>query len=195
MKQYVEDNGWLHFEIGKGMYGIPEAGRLANDLLRARLKKFGYLEAKNTPGYWKHIWKPISWTLIVDDLGFNYMNKQHVDELLKIMSQWYIMKMDWKGTSFGGINLKWNYEGERWVEISLPGYIDNILACFIHPHPKIPQDSPHPAPPTKFTQATPAPPSPDESPRLKKKGIERIQKICGSILWYTRACNITTTRR
>ena len=38
LEQYIEDNGWLHFEIGKGMYGIPEAGRLANDLLRARLK-------------------------------------------------------------------------------------------------------------------------------------------------------------
>ena len=38
LKIYIEDDGWLHFEIGKGMYDIPEAGRLANDLLRARLK-------------------------------------------------------------------------------------------------------------------------------------------------------------
>ena len=38
LEQYIEDDGWLHFEIGNGMYGIPEAGRLANDLLRARLK-------------------------------------------------------------------------------------------------------------------------------------------------------------
>ena len=49
--------------------------------------------------------------LIVDDFGFNYMNKQHAEKLLKIMSQWYVMKMDRKGTNFGGINLKWNYEG------------------------------------------------------------------------------------
>ena len=42
LEQYIEDDGWLHFEIGKGMYGIPEAGRLANDLLRARLKKYGF---------------------------------------------------------------------------------------------------------------------------------------------------------
>ena len=38
LEQYIEDDGWIHFEIGKGMYGIPEAGRLANDLLRAKLK-------------------------------------------------------------------------------------------------------------------------------------------------------------
>ena len=43
LEQYIEDDGWLHFEIVKGMYGIPEAGRLANDLLRARLKKMGTL--------------------------------------------------------------------------------------------------------------------------------------------------------
>ena len=85
-------------------------------------------------------------TLIVYDFGFNYTNKQHVDELLKIMSQWYIIKMDWQGTSFVGITLKWNYEGWQWVELSLPGYIDKILAHFRHPQPKRPQDSSHPPP-------------------------------------------------
>ena len=81
-------------------------------------------------------WNSISWTLIVDNFGFNYTNKQHVDELLKIMLQWYVMKMDWEGASFGGITLKWNYEGVRWVELSLPGYIDKILARFCHPPAK-----------------------------------------------------------
>ena len=52
------------------------------------------------------------------------------------MSHWYVMKMDWAGTSFGGITLKWNYDGERWVELSLPGYIEKILAQFRHPQPK-----------------------------------------------------------
>ena len=39
LDQYIEDDGWIHFEIGKGMYGIPEAGILSNDLLRAILKR------------------------------------------------------------------------------------------------------------------------------------------------------------
>ena len=38
LEQYIEDDGWINFEIGKGTYGILEAGRLANDLLRAILK-------------------------------------------------------------------------------------------------------------------------------------------------------------
>ena len=64
-----------------------------------------------------------------------------MDELLKLMSQWYVMKMDWGGTSFRDITLKWNYDGERWLELSLPGYIEKILARFCHPQPKRPQDS------------------------------------------------------
>ena len=65
----------------------------------------------------------------------------------------------------------------------------------ISPSPtKIPQDSQHPAPPTKFTRTTPTPPSPDESPSLDEKGIKRIHQICGSILWYRRACDIKTTK-
>ena len=38
LEQYIGYDGCLHFEIGKGMYGIPEAGILENDLLRTRLK-------------------------------------------------------------------------------------------------------------------------------------------------------------
>ena len=68
LQDYIID-GWLYFLIYKGMYGIPEAGRLANDFLRKRLKELGYYECLHTPGYWRHIWKPISWTLIVDDFG------------------------------------------------------------------------------------------------------------------------------
>ena len=132
LEQYIVDDGWLQFEIVKGMYGIPEAGRLANDMFRARLKKHGYIKATQTPGYWKHLWEPISWTFIVDDFGFKYTNKRHVYELLKIMSQWYVMKMDWPGTSFRGITLKWNYDSERWLELSLPGYIEKTLAQFRH---------------------------------------------------------------
>ena len=33
LKQYIEDKGWIHFEKREGIYGIPEAGRLANNML------------------------------------------------------------------------------------------------------------------------------------------------------------------
>ena len=36
LKEYVH-NGWVYYEIVKGCYGLPQSGRLANDLLRERL--------------------------------------------------------------------------------------------------------------------------------------------------------------
>ena len=44
-------DGWIYFAIDKGMYGIPEAGKLANDLLTERLAKHGYFECTHTPGF------------------------------------------------------------------------------------------------------------------------------------------------
>jgi hypothetical protein len=59
--------GYLYLEIRKGMYGLPQAGILANQLLRKRLASHGYTEAKHTPSLWRHDTRPITFTLVVDD--------------------------------------------------------------------------------------------------------------------------------
>ncbi len=33
----ADRNGWIYFKIRRGCYGLPQAGILANDLLRSRL--------------------------------------------------------------------------------------------------------------------------------------------------------------
>jgi hypothetical protein len=35
-------DGWVYIEIRKGMYGLKQAGLLANQLLKTRLAPFGY---------------------------------------------------------------------------------------------------------------------------------------------------------
>ena len=45
-----EHNGWIYFDIARGCYGLPQSGRLANDLLCKRLNTEGYVEASTTPG-------------------------------------------------------------------------------------------------------------------------------------------------
>ena len=44
--------GFVYMEIHKGMYGIPQAGKIANDKLKIILAKFGYKPATITPGLW-----------------------------------------------------------------------------------------------------------------------------------------------
>jgi hypothetical protein len=43
-------DGWIYFKICQGCDGLPQAGILANDLLRSRLLADGYYEAESTPG-------------------------------------------------------------------------------------------------------------------------------------------------
>jgi hypothetical protein len=42
-------DGWVHIEIRKCMYGLKQAGLLANQLLQTRLAPFGYYPARHTP--------------------------------------------------------------------------------------------------------------------------------------------------
>ena len=69
LKHKVHSDGVVYIEIQKGMYGLPQAGMLANKLLKCRLAQHRYYEVRHTPGYWRHTWRPIDFTLVVDDFG------------------------------------------------------------------------------------------------------------------------------
>ena len=47
-----EEDGQLYVKIRKGMYGLPQAGILAQNFLEKRLKKKGYYQSMYTPGLW-----------------------------------------------------------------------------------------------------------------------------------------------
>jgi len=68
------------------MYGLHQAGIIAQDLLTKRLHQAGYHQSKVTPGYWHHKWRPISFTLVVDNFGVKYINKTDVDHLISVLS-------------------------------------------------------------------------------------------------------------
>jgi hypothetical protein len=74
-------DGWVYIEIRKGMYGLKQAGLLANQLMQTRLAPFGYYTARHTPGFWLHKTRPISFTLVVDDFAVKYVGKQHAEHL------------------------------------------------------------------------------------------------------------------
>jgi hypothetical protein len=44
-------DGWVYIEIRKGMYGLKQAGLLANQLLQTRLAPFGYYPSRHTRDY------------------------------------------------------------------------------------------------------------------------------------------------
>jgi hypothetical protein len=54
--------------VEKGMYGLPQAGALANALLKQRLELHGYFECTHTPGLWQHLVLQMNLELFKADL-------------------------------------------------------------------------------------------------------------------------------
>jgi hypothetical protein len=102
-------DGWVYIEIRKGMYGLKQAGLLANQLLQTRLAPFGYYPARHTPGLWLHKTRPIYFTLVVEDFAVKYVRKQHAEQLWNALLRTYELTTDWTETVYSGMTLKWDY--------------------------------------------------------------------------------------
>jgi hypothetical protein len=57
------------------MYGLKQAGLLANQLLLTRLAPFGCYPVLHMPGLWLHKTRPIAFSLIVEDFAVKYVGK------------------------------------------------------------------------------------------------------------------------
>ncbi|KAL7482057.1 hypothetical protein ACHAW6_007750, partial [Cyclotella cf. meneghiniana] len=68
-------NGYVYMEIRRAMYSLPQAGKIANNLLKECVAKHGYYKVAHTPGLWHHISRPISFTLVINDFGIKYIDK------------------------------------------------------------------------------------------------------------------------
>ena len=76
------------------MYGLPQAGIIANNLLTKRLAPKGYYQCRHTPGLWRHRWQPILFSIIVNDFGVKYVGKQHAHHLLDALEEHYELSTD-----------------------------------------------------------------------------------------------------
>lgn len=185
-------NGWVYFEIVRGCYGLPQSGKLANDLLRTRLNKAGYYEAATTPGLWRHKWRPILFILIVDDFGIEYVGKAHAEHLRAVLTEHYKISEDWEGKKFAGINLAWTYAAKhvnRQCRLSMNDYIADLLLKYGHKTPSKPQLSPHPHRAINYGAKQQLAAEEDTSAKLNIAGIRRIEGIVGALLYYGRAVN------
>ena len=75
-------NGKVFVEIRKGMYGLKQAGRIANNRLKQHLKAYGYVPCRYTPGLFTHTSRKISLALCVDNLCVKYTDKDEDQHLL-----------------------------------------------------------------------------------------------------------------
>jgi hypothetical protein len=79
-------DGHVYAEVRKGMYGLPQARKLANNRLHNFLHPFGYVPCTVTPGLWKDLNSNLMFSLVVDDFGVRYMDKKDVLKLIAVLS-------------------------------------------------------------------------------------------------------------
>ena len=84
-----------------------------------------------TPGLWTHEWRPICFSLLVDDFGVKYVGEEHAAHLVAALKETYDIEVDEKGEKYVGISLDWDYENGE-VHLSMPGYVSEALARFRH---------------------------------------------------------------
>ena len=184
-------NGAVYVEIRKGMYGLPQAAKIASDALIPVLEKAGYHQSQHTPGLFKHETRPISFCLVVDDFGIKYVGKEHADHLLDTLRQAkYQLTVDWEGKQFCGITLDWDYENGT-VDLSMPGYVEKALQRFAHPKPTTPEYSPYEWTQPNYGAKQQLTSEPDNSQPLDATGIKRLQAVIGTLLYYGRAIDNT----
>jgi hypothetical protein len=120
-------DGFVFLEIRHTVWGLQQAGIVANKLLRKRLKPHGYYKCVNTPGLWRHMTRPITFSLVVTIFGVKYVCKEHADHLINCLKEeTYKLTEDWTGDLYCRILLRWDYKAQK-MYISMPGYIKRQL--------------------------------------------------------------------
>ncbi|KAI2502091.1 Reverse transcriptase (RNA-dependent DNA polymerase) [Fragilaria crotonensis] len=161
-------NGYVCVEIRRGMYGLPQAGRLANDQLIAFLKPHGYAPCPLTPGLWKHTTRDIVFSLVVDAFGIRYTDRADADHLIATLKASYEVSLDWTGTRYCGLTLAWDYS-KRTCDVAFP----------------TPWQRPNYGATTQYATI------PDASPALDAADKTHILEVLGTLLFYARAIDST----
>ena len=122
----VNEESLLYVEVTKGMYGIHQAGILAQQQQEQRLNQHGYYQSDIIPGFWTYESRPILFTLVVDDFGVKYVGKVQVDHLMSILKQHHELESNWTGAKYIGLIIEW-YNLHKKILISMPKYANKAL--------------------------------------------------------------------
>ena len=86
---YVRNDSIL-FSVHKGMYGLPQAGLLAQQQLITHLRRHGYHETA-TPCLFRHNSNGNAFALVVDDFLLKYVTREAAEHLHNALSELYEM--------------------------------------------------------------------------------------------------------
>jgi hypothetical protein len=183
-------NGFVSIKIQKGMYGLPQAGILAQELLEQRLNKHGYPQSPITPGIWRHNFCPISFTLCVDNFGIKYVGRKHVEHLSVILKEHFKCSQDWSDARYLGMSIDWDYINKS-VHVHMLDYVPEALIRFQHAPPAKPQHQPYPHIKPVYGATKQYVETIDMSPPLSKEDKKYVQEVVTTFFYYARCTDST----
>ena len=89
LKNIATENRSIYIRADRRMYGLPHSSLLANELLEKQLNKQDYHQSKFVPGLWSHIWRPVQFTLVVENFGVKYVGEEHAIPLKETLEKDY----------------------------------------------------------------------------------------------------------
>ena len=191
LRPYIHGDRIIH-KVVKSAFGLKNAGKLARDRLDIDcLNKAGYFEDAIVPCIYRHDTNGTIFVLVVDDFAVSCTTpeaKQHIIDTLR--NAGYTIDIDHAGAKYCGLTIDYN-RTDRFLDISMPGYVDKLLTRFHHRKIK-PTDSPIIyTPPTYGVKAQLTAP-PDDSDILTDNELLEVQAIIGAALWYSRMVDVPT---
>ena len=180
-------NGSALFQVSKGMYGLPQAGLLAQQRLIEHLAAHNYVQTP-TSCLFRHATNGTVFTLVVDDFGVKYTTKAGAEHLIHTLNKLYEIKINWTGSTYIGFTIQFN-NSLRTVRLSMPGYITKILKRF-NVSPTASAASPAVYTPPTYGAPNQAPTS-DTSAPLDANAVKILQAQVGSLLYYARGVDCT----
>ena len=188
LQKYVH-NGFIMHEVNKGMYGLKQAGILAQQKLITHLVPAGYLQHPHVPCLFLHKERGTAFTLIVDDFFVKFKFQDDADHLITtLQNAGYIIKVDMTAKKYIGVTIERDRLAQT-ITLSMPGYIAKLLQRFQH-RVLTQAKSPSIYIPPKYGSHVQFP-AIDTSPPLSPAATTELQEIVGSVLYYSRAIDAT----
>ena len=183
-------NGFVLMEISKGIYGLPQAGKLAQDRLVTHLATHDYIQCVNTPCLFVHRTNGVAFTLVVDDFLIKFKERSAVEHLFSALRELYTITTDFSTTQkYVGITLQYN-KRKRYIDMSIPGYVKKAIQRFQRTNLKG-ADSPIIYVPPNYSKHQQEAPMDEPSIPLTAAEITELQEIVGVFLFYSRAVDPT----
>jgi hypothetical protein len=167
-------DGRVYIEIQKGMYGLPQAGILTNELLQRWLDVDGFHPTEHIQGLWKHENRLVWFLLVVDYSSIKYVGCENAEHLMTPIKKKYEISSDLTGSAYCGLKNNWDCANSA-VDLSMNGYTNAALHKYQHPAHVHAEHAQHKCNSPVYGAKTQYIEDDENSPSLSPKYVNRLQ--------------------